>query len=265
MKGSTLGIRGSHLIVGTEQWLRATGGRLTLFQALGISAQGFAQTLSSRVSGRSRLSDAEASNQFARVSAAKKELSLVLSSLQNHVLDRQGQAVLNHACRTYLLGAALVPDEVFNRLDHTAAAVAALAHDDGLLHPSTSGNCFTADSAIEANNMIASLGLPESSSEQTRAAVISHFQPKLPVNSGAEAQLIALGASADVMGIGLRKIHPQIIHEIWQEWPDLSFLYDIKKLFKREITRAPRTRAGILALSGMPYLLRNSREQESKR
>ena len=260
-----MGTSGSHLTVGTEQWLRVTGGRLTLFQALGISAQGFAQTISSRVSGRSRLSDAEASNQFARVSAARKELSLVLSSLQKHVLDRQGQGVLNHACRTYLLGAALVPDEIFNRLDHTAAAVAALAHDDGLLHPSTPGNCFTADSAIEANNMIASLGLPESSSVQARAAVISHFQPKLPVNSGAEAQLVALGASADVMGIGLRRIYPQLLREIWQEWPDLSFLSEIKKLFKGEVSRAPRTRAGILALSGMPYLLRKSGAEEGKR
>lgn len=251
-----MGTRESHLAVGTEQWLRATGGRLTLFQALGISAQGFAQTIRARVTGRSRLSDAEASSQFARVSDARKVLSLVLSSLQNHVLGRQGQEVMNHACRTYLLGAALIPDEVFHRLDHTAAAVAALAHDDGLVHPSTPGNCFTADSAIETNNMIASLGLPESSSVQARAAVISHFQPKLPVNSGAEAQLVALGASADVMGIGLKNIHPQLIREIWQEWPDLGFLPQIKKMLKREISRAPKTRAGILALSGMPYLLR---------
>ena len=259
-----MGTRSSHLPVGTEQWLRATGGRLTLFQALGISAQGFAQTIRARATGRSRLSVSEASNQFARVSAARKVLSLVLSSLQNHVLDRQGQEVLNHACRTYLLGAALMPDEAFHRLDHTAAAVAALAHDDGLLHPSTPGNCFTADSAIEASNMIASLGLPDSSNVQSRAAVISHFQPKLPMNSGAEAQLVALGASADVMGIGLSKIHAQLIREIWQEWPDLGFLSQIKKLLKGEINRAPRTRAGILALSGMPYLLRMSKAEESK-
>jgi hypothetical protein len=157
-----------------------------------------------------------------------------------------------------------MPDEAFHRLDHTAAAVAALAHDDGLLHPSTLGNCFTADSAIEAGNMIARLGLPESSNVQSRAAVISHFQPKLPMNSGGEAQLVARGASADVMGIGLRKIHPQLIREIWQEWPDLGFLSQIKKLLKGEINRAPRTRAGILALSGMPYLLRKSKAEESK-
>lgn len=260
-----MGARDSDLAVGSEKWLRATGGRLTFFQALGISAQGFAQIISARVTGRSRLSDEETSNQIARVSAARKVLSLVLPSLQNQVLDRQGQEVMNHACRSYLLGAALMADEAFHRLDHTAAAVAALAHDDGLLHPSTTGNCFTADSAIEASNMIASLGLPESASVQARAAVIAHFQPKLPVNSGAEAQLVALGASADVMGIGLRRIHHQLIREIWQAYPDLGFLSQIKKLLKGEINRAPRTRAGILALSGMPYLLRKARGQEGKR
>lgn len=254
-----MGHRGSHLAVGTEEWLRVTGGRLTLLQAVGISTQGFTQIIRARVPGRIRLSDAEASNQIARVSASRKVLSLVLSSLQTHVLDRQGQGLLNHACRTYLLGAALMPDKEFQKLDHTAAAVAALAHDDGLLHPSTPGSCFTADSAIEASNMISGLGLSDSSSVQARAAVISHFQPKLPMNSGAEAQLVALGASADVMGIGLKEIQPQLVREIWQEWPDLGFLSEVKRLLKGEISRAPRTRAGVLALSGMPYLLRKSR------
>ena len=154
-----MGHRESHLAVGTEEWLRATGGRLTFFQAVGISTQGFTQLIRARVPGRIRLSDAEASNQIARVSASRKVLSLVLSSLQTHVLDRQGQGLLNHACRTFLLGAALMPDEEFQRLDHTAAAVAALAHDDGLLHPSKPGSCFTADSAIEASNMISGIGL----------------------------------------------------------------------------------------------------------
>jgi hypothetical protein len=162
------------------------------------------------------------------------------------------------------LGAALTSEEAFRRLDHTVTAVAALSHDDGLLHPSTPGNCFTADSAIETSYMMADLGLPDSSAACARAAVISHFQPKLPANSSAEAQLLALGASADVMGIGLGKIHPQLVREIWQEWPDLGFLAQMKKLLKGEIRRAPRTRAGILALSGMPYLLRKSKVEDGK-
>lgn len=251
--------RGSKLEVGTEKWLKQTGGRLTVLQALRLSAQGLAQTIQGRASWPSGPSDLEASNQFARVAASRKELDKVLSSVQIRALDRQGQDVLNHSCRTFLLGAALITEEVFHRLDLTVAAVAALSHDDGLLHPSTPGACFTADSTIETSQMMASLGLPEASAEGARAAVISHFQPRLPANPGAEAKLLALGASADVMGIGLRKIHPQLIREIWQEWPDLGFLAHMKKLLKGEITRAPRTRAGILALSGMPYLLRKTK------
>lgn len=258
-KGSKLGKKDSYLEVGTEQWLTQTGGRLTVLQALWLSAQGLAQTIRARAPWHRGPSDLEASNQFTRVAAARKELGKVLPSLQNRALDRQGQDVLNHSCRTFLLGAALITEQVFHRLDLTVTAVAALSHDDGLLHPSTQGNCFTADSVIETSFMMANLGLTESSALGARAAVISHFQPKLPDNSGAEAQLVALGASADVMGIGLRKIHPQLVREIWQEWPDVGFLTHMKKLLKGEISRAPRTRAGILALSGMPYLLRKTK------
>jgi hypothetical protein len=166
---------------------------------------------------------------------------------------------LNHTARTYLFGAALVSDEAFSRINHTVAVVAALAHDDGLIHPSKAGDCFTGDSATEAKIMLNQLGASNASVELARAAVISHFQPNLPNNSGVEAEMIALGASSDVMGIGLKKIDSALQREIWDEWPDLGFISQVRVLLKGERSRAPRTRPGVLALSGMPYLLRSSR------
>jgi hypothetical protein len=71
--------------------------------------------------------------------------------------------------------------------------------------------------------------------------------------------MIALGASADVMGIGLKKIDPELLRDIWVEWPDLGFIQEVRVLLKGERTRAPRTRPGVLAISGMPYLLRSSK------
>jgi hypothetical protein len=68
-----------------------------------------------------------------------------------------------------------------------------------------------------------------------------------------------LGASADVMSFGLKKVDTGLTREIWQEWPDVNFLARVKELLKGERTRAPRTRPGVLARSGMPYLLRSSR------
>jgi hypothetical protein len=244
--------------IGTEEWLAQTGGRLTMPQALVLSVQGFAQSAREGMS-RHRPDCDEASRQSARVAVARKELMPVRDSLRDRVVERQGHGLLNHACRTYVLGAALLSDDVFRRVNHTAAAVAALAHDDGLLHPSPGDNCFTADSAVEANVMSAQRGAPRSSADVARAAVISHFQPKLPAQAGADAHLVALGASADVMGFGLKKLDPALMNEIWQEWPDENFLADVKELLKGEQSRAPRTRPGVLARSGMPYLLRASR------
>jgi hypothetical protein len=190
---------------------------------------------------------------------ARKELAAVLESQRDRVVERQGHAVLNHACRTYVLGAALLSDELFRRVNHTAAAVAALAHDDGLLHPSTPGNCFTAESAVEVNTLIDRLGAPSGTADVARAAVIAHFQPKLPTQASAGARLVALGASADVMGFGLKRLDPGLTLDVWHEWPDLDFLAQVKDLLKGERVRAPRTRPGVLARSGMPYLLRSGR------
>ena len=247
-----------HLEVGTEEWLIQTGGRLTIRQAITISAQGSAQVFSGRLS-RSRIEPLEANNQASRVTIARDALASVLESHRERVLERQGEALLNHACRTYLLGAALLPDDVFRSVNQTAAAVAALAHDDGLANPSRSGNCFTVDSAKEVDNMMHQLSATNSSADAARAAVISHFQPKLPMNAGADAKLVAAGASADVMGFGLKRISTSLLTELWQEWPDLEFISDVRVLLKGERTRAPRTRPGVLALTGMPYLTRSGR------
>jgi len=244
--------------VGTEEWLAQTDGRLTFSQALALSMQGFAQSAREGLS-RSRPDREEASRQAVRMAVARNELTSVLDSLRDRIVERQGHALLNHACRTYVLGAALLSDELFRRVDYTAAAVAALAHDDGLVHPSPTGHCFTADSAVEVDVMIAQMGAAPGSAGVARAAVISHFQPRLPSQAGADAHLIALGASADVMGFGLKRLDPGLTHEVWQEWPDVNFLAQVKELLKGERTRAPRTRPGVLARSGMPYLLRPGR------
>lgn len=247
-----------HLEVGTEEWLNQTGGRLTTRQAISISAQGSVQVISGRLS-RTRIEPREANNQASRVKIARDVLASVLETHRERVLERQGEALLNHACRTYLLGAALLTDDVFRNVNQVAAAVAALAHDDGLANPSQSENCFTVDSALEVDNIMHQLGAANSWADAARAAVISHFQPKLPMNASADAKLVAAGASADVMGFGLKRISPSLLTDLWQEWPDLEFISDVRVLLKGERTRAPRTRPGVLALSGMPYLTRSGR------
>jgi len=244
--------------IGTVEWLTQTGGRLTIPQALALSAQGLAQAGRERFR-RKRPTRAESAGQASRMELARDELTAVLKTQRKRVVDRQGLPLLNHGCRTFVLGAALLSDDEIRRVDLTAAAVAALAHDDGLVHPSTPGNCFTADSAVEASEMMAQLGGTSEASNVAQAAVISHFQPRLPSGAGADAQLVALGASADVMGFGLARIDSGLLNSVWQEWPDLDFLADVRRLLKGERTRAPRTRPGVLSLSGMPSLLRSAR------
>ena len=81
--------------IGTEAWLDQTGGRLTIPQALALSTQGFAQSARDRVS-RSRPDQGGSSRQAARMAVARKELAVVLESQRDRVVERQGQALLNH-------------------------------------------------------------------------------------------------------------------------------------------------------------------------
>ena len=246
--------------IGTEEWLIQTGGRLTFRQAISLSTQGSLQVVRDRLT-RFTVSPNDAKSQAARVNVARSELASVLNTQRDRVLTRQGEALLHHACRTYLLGAALLSDEVFRTVNYEVAAVASLAHDDGMVNPAKPGQCFTAASASEVSEMMLQLGASASSAREGRAAVISHFQPILPKDAGPTAQMVAAGASADVMGVGLKGLSPSLLAEIWQEWPDSGFIPAVRGLLKGEISRAPLTRPGVLALSGMPYLLRPGKKR----
>jgi hypothetical protein len=244
--------------VGTEEWMNETGGKLTFRQAIFLATQGSAQVLFDRTN-LNRITPRDEQGQAKRVESANRKLSSVLAIYKDRVLERQGEALLHHACRTFLLGSALVSDDVFREINFEAAAIAALAHDDGMVHPSTPGNCFTADSAKEVEEMLSKEDSSMRLVQEARAAVISHFQPILPSNASATAKMIAVGASADVMGVGLRNLSTSLHADLWQEWPDLGFIPEVKGLLKGERARAPFTRPGVLAISGMPYLLRSSK------
>jgi hypothetical protein len=173
-----------------------------------------------------------------------------------HLIDDLGPAMSNHACRSFLLGALLMPADAFDHLDVDSAALAALAHDLGLVRPELSDRCFTAASAQAAQQTGSDLGMKEVSTARARDAVVAHFQPHPPPGSGPEALLLAAGTSADVMGYGMHRLHPQLRGEIWRAWPDLAFRKQFKGFLSQERARAPRSRAAVLARTGMGSLMR---------
>jgi hypothetical protein len=115
--------------IGTEEWLAATAGRLTPGQATALAAAGFAQLARERVS-RSRGGTPRASEQAGRLDVARRELDGVLVTERQHVVDRQGETLLHHGCRTYLLGVLLVPATILG------IAALALTAEQSLLRSS---------------------------------------------------------------------------------------------------------------------------------
>lgn len=242
--------------IGTTAWLDQTGGRLTLAQSITLSGQAMVQLTRSKLR-LSRQGALAASEQEARMHAACQALDRAQESGDFEPVQASlGSALYNHSCRSYVLGALLLDAAAYAALDEEVAVAAALTHDAGLVQPNNDDRCFTvASMAITRTSMEQRLGASDRMST-AQDAVVAHFQPRPPFGSGSETRLLALGASADIMGFGLNVIAPSIKSDLWAKWPDLDISQRFTALLRKERARAPRTRAAVLSRTGMTLLMR---------
>ena len=242
--------------MGTTAWLDETGGRLTLAQSITLSGQAMIQLTRSKLR-LSRQAALAASEQEERLHAACQVLARAQESGDFAPVQASlGSALYNHSCRSYVLGALLIDATAYASLDQEVAVAAALTHDAGLVQPNNDDRCFTvASAAITRKSMEQRLVVSDRVSA-AQDAVVAHFQPKPPSGARSETRLLALGASADIMGFGLNVIAPSIKDDLWAKWPDLDISERFTALLRKERGRAPRSRAAVLSRTGMTLVMR---------
>lgn len=202
--------------VGTLEWARAGGGRLSAKDRLTLLGQGVAYQASDaaamlglRGRGKGRL-DFEA----VRVpdTRAAKEAEELCDGLRPEML-------VNHSYRTYLWANFFAQREGL-KFDEEVVYVSSLLHDLGLAHNHRSENppCFTLLGADAAQRCGKAGDWSDERADAAAEAITLHMNARLD-GEVAEARIMAAGTLLDAMGARYREVDPATVHEIFKRYP----------------------------------------------
>lgn len=136
--------------------------------------------------------------------------------------DTHSEALMFHSLRTYFMGR-LIAAQCKIEYDDDIFFAAAMLHDLGL----TSNNpvavsqcCFAVHGAARAKAHLDSCGHDHSKSDKVSEAIALHLNIHVSKRlHGAEAHLLARGATCDLFGFGRRRIQTSNLKELFHRYP----------------------------------------------
>src|ERR1700719_2617566 len=144
-----------------------------------------------------------------------------------------------HCLRTYIFGSLAVRGLGRVVIDEEAAFCGAVLHDLGLVPP------YRRDHRFEVNGADAErefCGKHEVSPERTDLvwkAIALHTSPGIPTRLADEIALVHLGAGLDFLGLGLDQVPPQLVEELLEKYPRMSFKAEFKNLLVEHCLHNP--------------------------
>lgn len=135
----------------------------------------------------------------------------------------QTPALLHHCWRTLYFGMAIGHFEQID-FDPELLTAAVLMHDLGLTDDPQidpiHGCCFAIGGAKFAKDKLEALGHAPSCSNHIGEAIALHLNMRIsPKDHGGDAYLLSRGAVCDVLGLGRKRIHTDLITEILRHHP----------------------------------------------
>lgn len=235
--------------IGTYPWTVRTGGRLTtadtrrlvvdLARIHAVNAVGRLALLTHLHPGRNayvplvRLVPPDSALTRAATDAATKVLPSVL---------------LNHGHRTYAFGRALGEIEGLD-VDAELLFAAALLHDTGLV-AATGRDDFTLTSARIARDVAEHVGLSTAATDTLQSAITMHHSPRVTIQAGPVAYLLAAGAGVDVVGTRCWQLPATTLGATVQAHPRHGFKKYFTQAWADEAARVPGGRARLLRRYG---------------
>ncbi|WP_334396592.1 hypothetical protein [Bradyrhizobium sp. AZCC 2289] len=113
----------------------------------------------------------------------------------------------------------------------------AVLHDLGLVPPYRGDNRFEVDGA-EAAFYIKHQVSPERA-DVVWQAIALHTSPGIPTRLADEIAMVHLGAGLDFLGLGLDQVPPQMVEEILEKYPRMSFKEEFKNLLVEHCRHNP--------------------------
>jgi hypothetical protein len=147
------------------------------------------------------------------------------------------EALVNHCFRSFAWGVLLGASRQITA-DAELLYVAALLHDLGLTSGYDRGGCFESDGADAAREILAAVGWEEVRRETVAEAIYLHMH-EVGEGDSPEAQLLALGTSADVSGRRILELEEALRRALLEAFPRDGFKREFVALFREQARRKP--------------------------
>lgn len=176
----------------------------------------------------------------------------------DHGREVLSPAVLNHSLRCWVWA------DIFAQIDgvgYDAEELFAVCvlHDVGLGAPATDEyGCFTHISAAHADDLVARVGTPDTSSQTISEAIRLHMDLTVDREAGAEAYLLHAAAHCDVAGRRAHELSRADVDATVARYPRIGFIEEFTQSMRREVKLRPKSRAATLWRSGMALPLRTN-------
>ncbi|GAA5027942.1 hypothetical protein GCM10023258_23040 [Terrabacter aeriphilus] len=235
--------------VGTHAWTMRTGGRLQPAEARGLlvdlarahagNAVGRLGLLTHLHPGRNAYVDP------ARLVPPTSPLTRAATDAATRVLP---SPLLNHSHRSYRFARAVGELEGVD-VDAELLYAAALLHDTGLV-TATGRDDFTLASARLARNVAEQVGLSTAATETLQTAITLHHSPRVTLDFGPVAYLLAAGTGVDVAGVRTWQLPPGVLTTTVRDHPRDGFKRYFTGVWANEAARVPHGRARFLCRYG---------------
>src|SRR5258705_183172 len=147
----------------------------------------------------------------------------------------------SHCLRTYIFGSLAVKGIGRSVVDEEAAFCGAVLHDLGLVPPYRGDNRFEVDGAEAARDFCIRRQLWRERAGVVGQAIAIHTWPGIPTRLAGEIARVNLGAGLVFLGLGLDQFPPQVLEEILEKYPRMSFKAEFKNLLVEPCRHNPAT------------------------
>ncbi len=148
----------------------------------------------------------------------------------------------NHCLRTFLFGDLLGKRDGL-KCDRELLYLGAVMHDLGLTERFGGEQRFEVDGADAARAFVLKHGLSDEKAEIVWDAIALHTSLGIAEHKQPEIALVHLGASADVMGMRIADLSPEIVEQVLEAYPRLGFNASMTELLVSQVKQKPQIAA----------------------
>jgi hypothetical protein len=240
--------------VGTWEWAQETHGRLRRADRARLIAQGLGARLA-RLPGPWRSGIAA---ECGPLDVPTPPDSALARAAEECARELSSPGLYAHCLRTWAF-AAMFAQRNRVRHDEELLYLACVLHDLGLTaahnQRDASAACFAVEGARAAHALVQRNGASESQARVVAEAITLHLNVTVPRRLGAEAHLLSMGVSLDVVGRRMQQLPIGAMRDVSARWPRNGLGPELVRATTEQARARPRSRSALLHRLGFAELI----------